>query len=84
MDLLRKLKEYIWTKTFLKKTGIVFLFYSLVVLLTIFILDLYTNHGQLIKVPNLVGKNIKYAASKLEEMDLAFEVLDSEIGRAHV
>ncbi len=77
MDLLRKLKEYIWTKTFLKKTGIVFLFYFLVVLLTIFILDIYTNHGQLIKVPNLVGKNIKYAASKLEEMDLAYEVLDS-------
>jgi beta-lactam-binding protein with PASTA domain len=77
MELLRKLKAYIWTKTFLKKVGIVALFYLLVITITVFYLDSYTNHGQIIKVPNLVGKNVSFAASELEKLDLAYDVLDS-------
>lgn len=77
MDLLNKIKAYIWTKVFLKKMGLVVLFYLLVTTLTVFYLDAYTNHGEMIKVPNFVGKSVGYASTQLEELGLEFEVLDS-------
>jgi beta-lactam-binding protein with PASTA domain len=77
MDLLNKIKAFVWTKVFLKKVGLVVLFYLLVITITVFYLDAYTNHGEMIKVPNLVGKNVGYASTQLEELGLEFEVLDS-------
>ncbi len=77
MDLLNKIKAYVWTRVFLKKVGLVVLFYLLVITITVFYLDAYTNHGEMIKVPNLVGKNVGYASAQLEELGLEYEVLDS-------
>lgn len=75
--MLNKLKSYIWTREFLKKTGIVILFYLLVITITVFYLDSYTNHGQTIRVPNLIGKSVKAVAPQLEELGLTYSVLDS-------
>lgn len=77
MDLLNKIKAYVWTKVFLKKMGLVVLFYLLVITITVFYLDAYTNHGEMIKVPNFVGKSVGYASAQLEELGLEYEVLDS-------
>ncbi|MDC0302177.1 PASTA domain-containing protein [bacterium] len=40
-------------------------------------LDFYSNHGEEIAVPNLVGKKSSEAKMKLEELGLSYEILDS-------
>lgn len=42
-----------------------------------FYLDSYTNHGQQIKVPNLIGKKVDNVKTELEDLGLQYEVLDS-------
>jgi len=78
MELLKKIKEFVFTKHFLKHFGIIILTYLVVVSFVIIYLDGYTNHGQKIKVPNLIGKNIYSIKSLLEENDLQYEVIESK------
>jgi beta-lactam-binding protein with PASTA domain len=77
MELLTKLKNFIFSKQFLKHLGLVVLVYFIVVGGTILYLNSMTNHGQKIKVPSLVGKNINSIKSTVEELGLTYEVLDS-------
>jgi beta-lactam-binding protein with PASTA domain len=77
MDLLKKIANFIWTKRFAKHLGIIVLVYVLVVSAVVFYLDSFTNHGQKISVPNLIGKNVKSVQSVLEASNLKYEVLDS-------
>lgn len=77
MEFLRKLRSFIWSKHFLKHLGLVALVYLVIVSVTVFYLDSYTNHGQRIDVPNLVGKNVNSVKPMLEELGLQYEVLDS-------
>jgi hypothetical protein len=77
MEFLKRIKSFILTKHFLKQFGLMLLAYLLVVGGTVFYLDSYTNHGQQIVVPNLVGKNIAEIGSQLENLDLNYEILDS-------
>lgn len=65
------------TKRFLKIVGMLFLVYFLIITITMFYLDSYTNHGQKIEVPNLIGKNVLSIESLLEESELTYEILDS-------
>jgi len=65
------------TKRFLKIIGLVFLVYIVVIGTTIFYLDTYTNRGEKILVPNLIGKNVKTISGIIEENDLNYEILDS-------
>ena len=51
--------------------------YFVIVSITIFYLDSYTNHGQQIKVPNFVGRNANSMKTEIEELDLQYEILDS-------
>ena len=73
MEFLKKLRNFIWSKHFLKHTGLIFLAYVVIVGGTIFILDSYTNHGQQIKVPNLIGLKSDIARQRVEELDLKLE-----------
>lgn len=77
MEFLQKLRSFIWTRHFLKHTGLIFLTYFVIVGITILYLDSYTNHGQKIRVPNLVGSNAGKSRALLEELDLKMELLDS-------
>lgn len=77
MEFLRKLRSFIWSKHFLKHLGLVVLTYFVIVSITIFYLDSYTNHGQQIKVPNFVGRNANTVKTEIEELDLQYEILDS-------
>lgn len=77
MELLKKLRSFIWSKHFLKHLGLVVLTYLIIVGITVFYLDSYTNHGEQIKVPYLIGKNVKSIATDLEELGLQYEILDS-------
>lgn len=77
MGLLSKLKNFIWSKRFLKQILIIIGVYLLVIFATIWYLKSFTNHGEKITVPNLIGKNIRTVKGQLEGLNLKFEVLDS-------
>lgn len=72
-----KIKEFVWSKRFLKHFLILIAVYIVIVQGTIWYLNFYTNHGEKIEVPNLVGKNVNSIASSMEELDLRYEILDS-------
>jgi beta-lactam-binding protein with PASTA domain len=77
MEWYSKIKSFVWSKHFLKHFGLVALTYLFIVTITVFYLDSYTNHGQRIDVPNLIGKNVNVVKSQLEDLELQYEVLDS-------
>jgi len=77
MELWQKIKSFVWSKFFLKQTGYIFLTYIIIVGGLILYLDAYTNHGEKIEVPNLVGMKAANAQTNLEELDLKMELLDS-------
>lgn len=77
MEFIKKLKSFIWSKHFLKHLGLVALSYLVIVTITVFYLDSYTNHGQQIDVPNLIGKNVKNVKALIEDLGLQYEVLES-------
>lgn len=77
MEFLKKLRSFIWSKHFLKHLGLLVLTYIIIISITIFYLDSYTNHGQHINVPNLVGRNVNSVTQELEDLGLQYEVLDS-------
>lgn len=77
MSTFTKVKEFVWSKRFLKHFAILVGVYCVIVFGTIFYLNVYTNHGEKIEVPNLVGKNVNAIAGTLEELDLQYEILDS-------
>ena len=73
----QKIKNFILTKHFLKHIGLVILFYLVLIFATVLYLDLATNHGEKIAVPNFVGMNGEEAKKKIEELDLQYQILDS-------
>ncbi len=77
MEFWQKIKSFVWSKHFLKHSGYVVLTYIVIVGGTILYLDAYTNHGEKIQVPNLMGMNSKRALPLIEELDLKMELLDS-------
>lgn len=76
-EFLQKLKGFITTKHFVKQTGYILLTYIIIIGGIILYLDAYTNHGEKIKVPRLLGMNASKAETILEELDLKMELLDS-------
>ena len=66
-----------WVKLILINLGLGILFYLIVIFSTIKYLDVYSNHGEEITVPNLVGKKSSVAKMQLEDMGLSYEILDS-------
>ena len=77
MSLGKKVKNFIWSKQFLKHFVILIVVYFLIVQGTIWYLDSYTNNGEKVKVPNLIGKNVNSIAGQLEQDELSYEILDS-------
>jgi len=77
MSTYTKIKEFVWSKRFFKNFAILIVVYCVIVFGTIFYLNFYTNHGEKIQVPNLIGKNVNAIGNTLENLDLQYEVLDS-------
>lgn len=75
--MIQRIKRFIFSKHFLKHFGLVILFYLVTVFITILYLDLSTNHGEKIEVPNLVGLNGEEAKQKIEELGLEYQIVDS-------
>jgi hypothetical protein len=71
------LKQFVWSKFFLLNIGLALLICLIVVFSTIKYLDVYSDHGEKIAVPNLVGKKSSEAKMMLNELGLSYEILDS-------
>lgn len=77
MELLKKIKQFVLTKHFLRHSGFIALTYVVIIGITLFYLDAYTNHGEKIRVPKLIGLQSSKAQVILEDLDLQMELLDS-------
>ncbi len=77
MSLGKKLKSFFWSKRFLKHFVILIIVYVVIIGGTVLYLKWYTNHGDKVTVPNLIGKNVKNIGTSLEDVGLQYEVLDS-------
>ena len=72
-----KLKKFVISKFFVNQIGLLILFYLVAVFFTLNYLDVSTNHGEKIKVPNLKDLHVDQAKSKLDELNLGYQILDS-------
>ncbi len=57
--------------------GLLAILYTISIFSTMKYLDVYSNHGEKIAVPNLVGKKSSEAKMLLDELGLSYEILDS-------
>ena len=71
------IKQFFWSKTFLLSSVVLMLIYGGILFGTMRYLDSFTNHGEKIAVPNLVGLSAIQAKLKLEDIGLSYEILDS-------
>ncbi len=77
MSLGSKLKDFFVSKRFLKNFVFLILFYVIIVFLVKWYLGSYTDHGQKIAVPNLVGKTEKQIGRTVEDLGLTYEIAES-------
>lgn len=77
MKFFQKLKAFVWSRHFLKHSVFILLTYIVVIGILVMYLDSYTNNGEKIDVPNIVGLNSESGKAKLEALELKIEVLDS-------
>lgn len=75
--MIKKLKDFVFSKHFVKHFGLVVLFYLVAVFITVIYLNLATNHGEKIAVPNFTGMTSNEAKQKIEELGLEYQILDS-------
>lgn len=71
------IKQFFWSKSFLFSSLGIAGIYAGILFGTMRYLDTYTNHGQEVSVPNLVGLSSVEAKIKLEKLGLSYEILDS-------
>lgn len=76
MGFFKKFGRYFLTRHFLKVAGIIILIHVIVIGSTIYYLDSFTNHGEKIEIPKLVGMNVQDVSVMLEEQGLKFEIID--------
>jgi eukaryotic-like serine/threonine-protein kinase len=70
-------KEFLKTKTF-KNNALAAVGITVVLLIaSVFVLRIYTHHGQSIEVPNLKGERIEDVARVLKRLDLKYQIQDS-------
>ena len=71
------IKQFFWSKTFLLSIVVLMLLYGGILFGTMRYLDSFTNHGEKIAVPDLLGLTSTQAKLKLEDLGLSYEILDS-------
>lgn len=70
-------RQFIWSRTFWLSFFVLASIYLGILYGTMRYLDIYTNHGEEIVVPDLLGLSAVDAKLKLEGLGLSYEVLDS-------
>lgn len=64
--------KYLWGNCLM-----MIILFGLIIFASFFLLDLYTNHGEKIKVPNVVGKNVRLAENNLNDLGIELTVIDT-------
>jgi len=75
------LKEFIRTKTFKQNALAAVGITIFLLLLNMFILRIYTDHGDSVAIPNLKGKTTGEVARIMDNLDLRFQIRDSVYSR---
>jgi len=71
------LKNFIFSKVFLKNLGLAFLIVAGAILLLLLWLNIYTRHGQARTVPNFTGLTMEETAALAKKSRMKFQVIDS-------
>lgn len=71
------IKQFFWSKTFLFSSIAIVGMYAGILFGTMKYLDSYTNHGEEVAVPSIIGLSSVEAKLKLEKLGLSYEILDS-------
>jgi len=71
------IKQFFWSKTFLFSSLAIVGMYAGILFGTMKYLDTYTNHGEEVAVPSIIGLSSVEAKLKLEKLGLSYEILDS-------
>lgn len=71
------IRQFFWSRTFLLSIVLLASIYIGILYGTIRYLNVFTNHGEEIAVPNLFGLSAVDAKLKLEDLGLSYEILDS-------
>ena len=77
MTLLKKIKNFVWSKSFAFNIGAIILVYIILFFSVKSCMSSMTNNGQKIEVPDLIGKNQNNLDNLLANTGLKYEVLDS-------
>ncbi|MFH0842314.1 MAG: PASTA domain-containing protein [Bacteroidota bacterium] len=71
------LKNFIFSKVFLKNLGLAFLIVAGAIILLLIWLNIYTRHGQVRVVPNFTGLTMEKTAALAKKSKMKFQVIDS-------
>ena len=77
MEILKKIGNFVWSKSFGINFGSLILTYIIIIFTVKSCMKSSTNHGQKLEVPSLIGKNENNVANLLKGTGLEYEVLDS-------
>lgn len=71
------LKEFLKSKTFKRNALAAIGIFIFLIVLNMFFLRIYTNHGNSVEIPELKGKTSDEVAAILDDLDLRFQIGDS-------
>jgi eukaryotic-like serine/threonine-protein kinase len=71
------LKNFIFSKVFLKNLGLAFLIVAGAIILLLLWLNIYTRHGQARPVPNFIGLTMQETAALAKKSRMNYQVIDS-------
>lgn len=71
------LKNFIFSKTFLKNLGLAFVFLVGILLITLIWMNLYTRHGQAKPVPDFTGLTLDQTRDLARQNRMRFQIIDS-------
>jgi eukaryotic-like serine/threonine-protein kinase len=71
------LKEFIFSKTFVKNLGLAFLFIVGIIMILLIWMNIYTRHGQAIPVPDFFGLTIEQTEELAKKNKMRYQIIDS-------
>jgi beta-lactam-binding protein with PASTA domain len=75
--MLKKILNFLKSKLFLINFGLAIVFFIIVFVILNFALKVYTNHGESVTVPTVVGMQVDEAIALIEESDFEYEIIDT-------
>ncbi len=74
---IKRIKEYLKSKSVLYNIAAVLVFFLVLSIIAIFLLKIYTRHGQAVTVPVLKGLPEREVDKKTDNLDLRYKIIDS-------